>query len=326
MLYAAACSSDPETGDAGATPDAKVGADAGVVTAARGKYLVDTVLSCGDCHTPRGADGKPIAGKYLSGVECFADVHPPANDGQGCLHSANLTNDATGLKSLTDAQVKALLVTGKKPDGSSLADVMPYWVFSALADSDADSVVAYLRTVPAVAHEVPANEAPFDVDAAARRVTGDEIPKAASGPQAGASTGRYLATVACLGCHSPDVTSRPADSFPQDVSRAFQGGRDFKAAAIGLPVPPFPADIYSANLTPDASGLAGWTAAQIVTVLHAGVDDAGKALCPPMPFGPMGGFAGLTDADANAIADYLLNLPAAANAVPNECFAPTITK
>jgi hypothetical protein len=57
-------------------------------------------------------------------------------------------------------------------------------------------------------------------------------------------------------------------------------------------------------------------------VLRTGVEKDGHTLCPPMPFGPMGGFAGLTDADATAIADYLLHLPPMPNSVPSECFAP----
>ena len=26
----------------------------------RGNYLVNTIMACGNCHTPRGADGKPV--------------------------------------------------------------------------------------------------------------------------------------------------------------------------------------------------------------------------------------------------------------------------
>ena len=40
-------------------------ADAGAVE--RGSYLVNTILACGNCHTPKAADGRPIAGKELSG-------------------------------------------------------------------------------------------------------------------------------------------------------------------------------------------------------------------------------------------------------------------
>ena len=33
----------------------------------RGSYLVNTIMACGNCHTPRDADGKPVAERALSG-------------------------------------------------------------------------------------------------------------------------------------------------------------------------------------------------------------------------------------------------------------------
>ncbi len=297
--------------------------DAGAASVARGKYLAESVLSCGDCHTPRDTTGAPIAAKLFAGVECFIDSHPPASDGMGCLHTANLTRDTSGLASFSDAEVSAMLTTGVKPDGSFLSPVMPYWIFHQLTPSDAAAIVAYLRTVPAVEHVIPQNEAPFDhVLAAAMPVNDGEIPLATSGPQTGKSNGRYLAALACSGCHSPDVPPAAPSGRTVDLSRVFQGGRDFKAAASRLPSPPYPADIYSLNLTPDPTGLAGWVEADIVKVLHTGIDDEGKKLCPPMPFGPMGGFAGVTDEDATDIAGYLLGLPAVANQIPAVCVAP----
>src|SRR5215813_2293364 len=69
----------------------------------RGRYLVDTVALCNDCHTPRNANGSFDRTRYLSGVECLFDIEP--EPGKGCLNSRNLTPDATGLKSRTDAQI-----------------------------------------------------------------------------------------------------------------------------------------------------------------------------------------------------------------------------
>jgi mono/diheme cytochrome c family protein len=323
MLYCTACSTDEQPAAAGIDASVPATPDAGVSAAVkRGQYLVASVLSCGDCHTPRAADGKPIVAKLLSGVECFIDAHPPATDGLGCVHSANLTPDATGLARYSDDEVKRMLRSGLRPDHSVLVDVMPYWAFSLLSDSDADAIVAYLRTIPAVAHDVPANEPPFDKPDPARLLTDADIPRAADGPQAGASNGRALASVACLECHTPDLAPRTANSTPQDISRPFQGGRVFQSASLGLPVPPFPAQIVSANLTPDDTGLAGWSVADITKVLHSGIDNEGHALCPPMPFGPMGGFAGLTDSDASDIANYLLHLQPAHNVIASECIAP----
>jgi mono/diheme cytochrome c family protein len=35
---------------------------------ARGDYLVNSIVACGNCHTPRGDDHKPIAEMHLAGA------------------------------------------------------------------------------------------------------------------------------------------------------------------------------------------------------------------------------------------------------------------
>ncbi|MBN8899014.1 MAG: hypothetical protein J0H35_12655, partial [Rhodospirillales bacterium] len=42
--------------------------EAAAQNVARGKYLVDQVGMCGDCHTPRDATGQPIMDKRLTGA------------------------------------------------------------------------------------------------------------------------------------------------------------------------------------------------------------------------------------------------------------------
>ncbi|HEY2188926.1 MAG TPA: hypothetical protein VGH48_10230, partial [Caldimonas sp.] len=42
----------------------------------RGRYLVTTVMSCGNCHTPKDAAGRPIVGKELSGGGVAIDIPP----------------------------------------------------------------------------------------------------------------------------------------------------------------------------------------------------------------------------------------------------------
>jgi len=53
-----------------------------------------------------------------------------------------------------------------------------------------------------------------------------------------------------------------------------------------------------------------------VRVLKEGVTPDDKPVCPPMPSGPMGSFARLTDDDALDIANYLLTLPPIENELP----------
>lgn len=69
---------------------------------------------------------------------------------------------------------------------------------------------------------------------------------------------------------------------------------------------------YGSNLTPDPdTGLDGWDAPTLARSLRTGVDDQGRALCPPMPQ-----FANMTDDEANAIAAFLQVLPAVHHDIP----------
>src|SRR6185295_4926047 len=90
-------------GNDGGTTDGDAGGDASdapVLTAEqqRGSYLVNSVLGCIGCHATPKTDTQPA--KVLGGNDCFAK-----DTGGGCLASANLTNDATGIKDLSDQQV-----------------------------------------------------------------------------------------------------------------------------------------------------------------------------------------------------------------------------
>lgn len=114
--------------------------------------------------------------------------------------------------------------------------------------------------------------------------------------------GAYLARVMdCGGCHTP----RGPDGAPI-LDRALTGGTvGFEIPGLGTFWPP--------NLTPDATGLAGWSEDALVAAIRTGQRPDGRILAPAMPWLS---FAGLTDQDAHALAAYLLSLPPTSNAVP----------
>jgi mono/diheme cytochrome c family protein len=149
--------------------------------------------------------------------------------------------------------------------------------------------------------------------------TKPESTPAASYPQRdSALRGRYLAAESglCIECHTQHPASGPNAIDP---TKYFQDGEDFSRLFVGtLNIHP-----VSANLTSDpATGLGGWTADQVVTVLLQGKDDKGAVICPPMPVGPSGAYGGLTPQDARDIANYILSLPPAVNDVPDLCSWP----
>jgi mono/diheme cytochrome c family protein len=280
--------------------------------AARGQYLVKNVLGCVGCHTPQLAGGGGLDNsRFLAGVECFAK-----DSAGGCLSSANLTSDKTGLKDMTDTQIKNAFTKGIDPEAGADGGVqylfaqMPYYQFANLTDDDATAIVAYLRTVPAVAHEAAVNTGTFATQPSAPQwapVNPAELPNAAAidGGTAGNSNGKYLATLACATCHTPNTAATAP--LQLDATKAFQGGKKYTTTLAGDGGTQTK-EIQSTNLTPDSTGLKNWTAPQIVTAIKAGKDEAGRTICSPMRSLP-----GITNQDATDIANYLLAIPPVAN-------------
>ncbi len=292
----------------------------------RGRYLVNNVGACGFCHTPINPDGSRDTTRLLSGIECLGDFDP-TNDMVGCIHTRNLTNDATGLKNATNEQIKNAFRNGMRTDGKVMSPVMPYWLFHNMTDADADAIVAYLRTVPGVAHTVPANQPPFDPPPAvpATPIDPSMIPSPpTSHPQyAAAMRGRYLTAQVglCIDCHTPDANPPDLSKMLIDISRPFAGGRMFFPEQLGYTSPPYPAMIFTANLTQDATGLLGWTLDQIKTAFKQGKDRDGKSVCAATHGLTTSPYAGLTDTDVNDIATYISTIPAIANA-RMDCVGP----
>lgn len=123
----------------------------GTDKAARGAYLVNSVMGCADCHTPVDpATGAALMDKHLGGRQ-------PYEGPWGIVYGGNITPDTeTGIGDWTEEEIKRALVAGIAKDGRRLI-LMPWYVYSSLTQEDADAVVFYLKNVlPAVNNEVPA--------------------------------------------------------------------------------------------------------------------------------------------------------------------------
>lgn len=115
----------------------------------RGRYLMQAVVACGNCHTPQGPKG-PEPGKELAGGLPFDEPGFKA-------FASNITPDAdTGIGRWTDAQIVSAIREGKRPDGSLIGPPMPFEQYRHLSDRDAAAIVAYLRSVPPVKNTSPA--------------------------------------------------------------------------------------------------------------------------------------------------------------------------
>src|SRR3954454_23316548 len=106
-------------------------------TDSRVGYLVNTVITCHNCHTPMGPNG-PQFDKALSGGLRFDE--PPFD-----VTAPNITPDPeTGLGKWSDAEIKTALLEGKHRDDHQLAEVMPTGFYKVLTPGDLDGIVAYL--------------------------------------------------------------------------------------------------------------------------------------------------------------------------------------
>jgi mono/diheme cytochrome c family protein len=305
MLSACSASSPTDAGtDAGTDIDAGNVSTATTGTVARGEYLVDHVLVCGTCHTPNAPDGGPDMSKYLAGSRNY-----DFTDSAGTVvsvYAENLTtHDPEGLATWSDEQIRTALTAGVDDEHVSVYPIMPYPEYSVLSRVDQGSVIQYLRTVPANDNVVP-NDYPYsDQFAPAPAIDATKVPHStlpsSDASYASAERGRYLATVSCLNCHTPQLS----EDVP-DLTRAFAGGKHYTLIK-GAP------QHTSTNLTPDATGLATWTVDDIVAAIKADTEKGtGRTLCSSHPGG--GAYFGqMSDADARDIATYIHALPAVQN-------------
>src|SRR5438552_9704989 len=97
----------------------------------RGGYLVNTVMTCHNCHTPMGPNG-PQFDKALSGGLRFNE---PSFD----VTASNITPDPeTGVGSWSDSAIKKALHEGVRPTGHQVAEVMPSGFYKILTPGDLD--------------------------------------------------------------------------------------------------------------------------------------------------------------------------------------------
>lgn len=262
------------------------GAQANGDLVARGGYLVNTVMTCHNCHTPMGPNG-PDFSKALSGGLLFDE--PPFK-----VVASNITQDKeTGIGGWTDAQIKHLLRTGQRPNGVQIAEVMPTAFYGILTERDMDAIVAYLRTIKPVKNKVA--DPVYKIQLPHHLFPGGEKPFTEAMLTDKVKNGFYLATIGhCMECHTP--FGAKGKDFVGDLGK---GGMEFPG--------PWGKSV-SANITSSkAKGLGDWTDAQIKAAITQGVSKDGHKLKPPMGY-PY--YARMTGEDIDAIVAYLRTVPA----------------
>lgn len=251
---------------------------------------------CTSCHARPNQDDKlRLGGGYALkspfGTFHVPNVSPHKQDGIGAWNVADF--------------IRAMR-EGVSPDGRHYYPAFPYTSYQRMSREDLADLFAFMMTLPAVEGRAPAHDLPFPFNI--RRGVGlwklafldgrMFLPDPAKSDSW--NRGAYLVNGPghCTECHSE---RNIAGAIVED--RRFAGGPDPEGRGT---VP---------NITPDKTGIGGWTVADLTTLLKTGetpnFDTVG---------GPMGSVVGntshLPDSDRAAMAEYLLSLTPKPSATP----------
>lgn len=115
---------------------------------ARGTYLMDAIVGCDDCHTPKDEHFLPRANLPFAGGEKF--ISPAFT-----AYARNITPDVdTGIGIWTDAQIIRAVREGVTREGDVIGPPMPIMTYNTMSDDDVKAIVAYLHTLKPIHHEV----------------------------------------------------------------------------------------------------------------------------------------------------------------------------
>jgi mono/diheme cytochrome c family protein len=226
----------------------------------RGRHLATTLGGCTECH------GANLSGRVMD------------EDALVRLTAPNITPRGV-VSGYTDGDWYRAILHGVAPSGRSLL-VMPAKELRTFSDADVLAMVAYVRSVPPVASELPpakvswlgqivlglANEDLWPANSIAH---GESRESRTRPSGATVAHGEYLIGV-CKGCHGPDL----------------RGG-----LRHGPPSTPLSADI-----SPPA--MAGWSREQFERLLRSGKRRNGTEISPAMPWRALGG---VTDEELTAM-------------------------
>jgi mono/diheme cytochrome c family protein len=245
------------------------------VSIARGRHLSRAISKCVECH------GEDLGGQVVFDALPMARVVAP-----------NLTSGRGGIAAnRTDDDFLRAVRHGIAPSGRALV-LMPSRNYWHMSDADAGSLVAYLRTLPAVDRDLPPTQ--FGLVGRVLLLKGDlagmfeakdmdHVARRGAVPAADTTVeyGHYLAEIGgCTGCHGQTLSGGPVPGMPPDARPA-------------------------ANLTPE--GIGTWTEQDFFKALREGVRPNGTPIDSTQM--PVRLTREMTDLETKAIYLYLRTVP-----------------
>lgn len=270
----------------------------------RGEYLVENVVGCFHCHSEH--DLSDPAAPVKAGMKGAGWDMPIPELGK--VRAPNITPDVeTGIGGWTDDEIARAIQEGVNKSGQALFPMMPYMNFRHMDDEDLASIVVYLRTIPAVKHQMARSELIFPLSVLVKTMP---LPlashEAAPAPVRATpvARGEYLVRTlsGCGDCHTPtDDKGQPLPGME------FGGGGEFHDVLDHMK------PLHSLNITPDPSGIAHYDEALFLQTIRTGLV-VGRRLNPIMP---IENYRGMTDSDLKDIFAFLQSVPRVQHRVSN---------
>lgn len=129
----------PQTSSQSSTKPAAHASKASNSDIERGKYLVEEVAKCAECHTPRNDRGELREDAWLAGAPVW--IRPVAPIPNWADHAPTLA----GWPSFTEEQGERILEKGTGPEGEELRPPMHIYH---MKHEDAKAIIAYLKSLP----------------------------------------------------------------------------------------------------------------------------------------------------------------------------------
>jgi hypothetical protein len=218
--------------DVGPAPDIK--ADRSAASVSRGRYLANHVMLCMDCHSKR--DWSKFSAPMVAGTEGMGgEVFDQSIGFPGRYVAPNIT--PFGLKDWTDGEIFRAITSGVSRDGRPLFNIMPHHNYGKMDGKDIESVIAYLRTLPAIPNTPDQSESDFPMNFIIHTIPKKPSLAPMPLPSDSLAYGAYLAiSSGCIECHTRQEKG-------QMVGEAYAGGFEFPLRDGSI--------VRSANITPD---------------------------------------------------------------------------
>ena len=270
----------------------------------RGRYLVNNVAGCVDCHSTR--DWSKLSAPIIPGTEGKGgEVFDKKMGLPGSYMAGNIT--PANLKDWSDGEIYRAISSGIKKDNKAIFPIMPYLGYGKMDKEDIYDIIAYLRTLKPIENKTAESSTIFPMNIILHTIPKAPQPTVKPDTSDRINYGKYLVTAgSCVDCHTKMEKGR----FVENMK--FAGGMAFPLS-FGT--------VYSANITPDKkTGIGEWTKEEFIFRFKS--MDIKKGYVPtnvgPKDFNtymPWTVYAGMKASDLAAIYDYLHSLKPIVNKV-----------